>query len=257
MQISLRQWRRWTGLSFAIILSIAVAAPRARADAPFYTDDPVFSSNWEIKAGITGEHKSGSSRATHVLDWNYAVVPNVRLNLTTYVTRVSPMGRGSQSGYGDTEFKIKWRFLDEDKSGARPALGIAPKVFIPTADASRGLGDGVWRFQVPLLFGKSAGRWYHFAEAGYQWALAPTVSNTAYGGAGTIYSFTDRFALGTELFGSISTQNRNDRQLLTTVGVIYTINAHWQLKASVSHKLRDTSRSGTDSAGVFYVVWNF
>ena len=29
--------------------------------------------------GFTGEHKSGGDNFTEVLDWNYDVVPNVRL----------------------------------------------------------------------------------------------------------------------------------------------------------------------------------
>ena len=240
-----------------VLGGFAAVAPRARADSPFYTDDPVFSPGWEIKMGLTGEHNSGGSVLTEVLDWNYAVVPSVRLNLTTYTKHIWPEGGGHHFGYGDTEFKVKWRFLDEDMKGWRPALGIAPKVFIPTADDSRGLGDGVWRFQVPLQFGKTVGRWYHFAEAGYQWAFDRSAADVVYGGAGTLYSFTDHFALGTEFYNFIPTRGSSSWQPLTTLGAVYTFNEHWALKASISHTLRDTSRGGPNPSGVFYVVWNF
>ena len=253
--------RNLTGLrrifwSLALGGSCAIA-PSARADTPFYTDDPEFSPGWEIKAGFTAEHNSGGSELREVLDWNYAVEPHVRLNLTTYTKNLWPEGGSPEFGYGDTEFKVKWRFQDEDKDSGLPALGFAPKVFIPTADENRGLGDGVWRFQLPLQYGQTVGKWYNFAEVGYQWAFAPTASDLIYGGAGTLYSFTDHFALGTELFSTVPTDRSRDWQLLTTLGAVYTFNEHWALKASLSHTLRDTARGGPNPSGVFYVVWNF
>ena len=66
------------------LAAAAMLALPARADSPFYTDDTNFSPGREIKMGFTGEHNSGSDAFNEVLDWNYAVVPNVRLNLTTY-----------------------------------------------------------------------------------------------------------------------------------------------------------------------------
>ena len=181
----------------------------------------------------------------------------MRLNLTTYTKNIWPAGGGHEFGYGDTEFKIKWRFLDENTNSWLSAIGIAPKVYFPTADKDRGLGDGVWRAQLPLQFGKTIGRFYNFAEAGYQMAFKPHVSDVAYYGIGMLYSFTDHFALGTELFGNISTNDRNNWQLLTTLGVVYTFNEHWAIKTSISHTLRDTARGGPNPSGVFYLVWNF
>ena len=80
-----------------------------------------------------------------------------------YTKHVRPAGGPREFGYGDTEFKVKWRFLEEDPHGSRTALGIAPKVFIPTASENRGLGDGVWRFQLPIQLGKTMGPWFNFA----------------------------------------------------------------------------------------------
>lgn len=240
-----------------LIGGLAVNPPEARADSPFYTDDPLFSPGWEIKAGLTGEHNAGGSQLSEVLDWNYAVVPNVRLNLTTYTKHVRPIGGRHEFGYGDTEFKMKWRFLEENPSAARPALGIAPKVYIPTANQNRGLGDGVWRFQLPIQLGKTMGRWYHFAEAGYQWAFDRTATDVVYGGAGTLYSFTSHFGAGVELYQFAPTQAYGNWQLLTTLGAVYTFNEHWAIKTSLSRTLRNPNRGGSNPSGVFYVVWNF
>ena len=248
-----------TGLRkiFWAVALTATLSLSARADSPFYTDDPNFSPGWEIKMGATAEHNSGGDILTEVLDWNYAVVPNVRLNLTTYTKHHWPSGGTDAFGYGDTEFKIKWRFLDEDPKSWRPAIGIAPKVYFPTAETAHGLGDGVWRFQIPLQFGKTVGKWYHWGEAGYQWAFDETATDMAYAGIGTLYNFTPHFALGTELFGNVPMDTKKEWNVLTTLGAIWTFNEHWSVKASVSHALRDAQHGGPAPSGVFYLVWNF
>jgi hypothetical protein len=92
----------WSVGVYAVALS---TAPKVRADSPFYTDDPNFSPSWEIKAGFTGEKNAGGSVMTDVLDWNYAVVPNVRLNLTTYGKHCWPKGSPSEFGYATPSSK--------------------------------------------------------------------------------------------------------------------------------------------------------
>ena len=132
------------------------AAISARADSPFYTDDPEFSPGWEIKYGFTAERNSGGNVWTApILDVNYAIVPRVRLDLTLAGRILEPTTGPSVFGFADTEFKVKWRFLDADTNSWLPSIGIAPKVFFPTSDKDRGLGDGVWRAQLPLQFGKT------------------------------------------------------------------------------------------------------
>jgi hypothetical protein len=164
------------------LILIAVAPGTARADAPFFTDDPVFSPSWEIKAGVSGGHNASGTQLTEVLDWNYALFPSLRLNLATSTKHVRPAGDGHAFGYADTELKIKWRFLDEE--GLSPALGIA-------------------------------------------------------------------------LFGRAPIDDPGGWELLTSLGIIHTFNAHWQIKASVSHRLRDTPRGGPSPASVVFLVWNF
>lgn len=250
--------RNATGLK-RVFWSLALlgVASQAQADSPFYADDPNFSPGWEIKLGSTGEHNTGGTTIAEVLDLNYAIVPSVRLDLTLSTKSFRSAGARDQFGNGDTEFKIKWRIQDEDEKGTRIAWGIAPKIFFPTADAGRGLGDGVLRFQLPVQFGKTVGKWYHFGEAGYQWAFDSSASDVAYGGAGTLYNFTEHLALGTELYSFIPTKQTSDWQLLTTLGFIYTFNPHWAIKTSISRNLRAASHGGPNPSGVFYVVWNF
>ena len=249
-----------TGLKkvFWVFAFATFAAAAARADSPFYTDDPEFSPGWEIKYGFTAEHNTGGNIWTApVLDLNYAVLPRVRLDLTLAGRFLEPATGPSVFGFADTEFKVKWRFIDENTNNWLAAIGIAPKIYFPTSDKDRGLGDGVWRAQLPLQFGKTIGRFYNFAEAGYQMAFKPHVSDVAYYGIGTLYTLNPHWAVGTELFAYTPMLDKKNYQVLTTLGVVYTFNERWALKASISRTLRDESRGRPNSSGVFYLVWNF
>ncbi len=192
-----------------------------------------------------------------MLDLNYAVVPKVRVNVTLAGRIIDPKTGPIIGGFADTELKIKWRFVDADTHSWLPSIGIAPKVFFPTSDKDRGLGDNVWRAQIPLQFGKAIGRFYNFAEAGYQMAFSQQTTDVAYYGIGTLFTLDSRWAVGTELFGYTPIDDTSNHQLLTTLGVVYTFNANWSIKASISRTLRDESRGGPNPSGVFYVVWNF
>ena len=242
------------------IAGILTLAPqdRVRADSPFFTDDPLFSPGWEIKLGAFSEHNAtGNAWAGPILDINYAVVPTVRLDLTIAEISGDPDKGERATGFGTTDFKVKWRFLEEDPQGWLPTMSIAPKVTLPTASRTDGLGDGVWRAQLPIEFGKTVGNWYHSAEAGYQCALDDNASDVAFWGVATLYNINKHIAVGTEIYGLTPVDQSENTTLATTLGVIYTFNANWSLKASISQSLRDDSKPGPNPAGVFYVVWNF
>ncbi len=50
---------------------------------------------------------------------------------------VKPEGEGSHYGYGDTEFVVKYLFVQETKY--IPQIGTFPLIEIPTGDVTRGL----------------------------------------------------------------------------------------------------------------------
>lgn len=257
-RVNIKGWKR---IFWCIVWGAAISlacATSARADSPFFTDDPLFSPGWEIKLGMAAEHnRDGDVVTGPILDINYALVRTLRLDLTMAGAGLNPDSGPAVYGFGTTDFKVKWRFLEEEPSGWRPALSIAPKVTIPTARTDRGLSDGIWRAQLPVELGKNVGNWYHFAEAGYQWAFDRSASDVAFWGIGTLYNLNKHFALGMELYGLIPLEQSGTHTSATTLGAIYTFNDNWSLKASISHSLRDEDQPGPRPGVVFYVVWNF
>src|SRR5450631_4009012 len=103
------------------------------AGPPYDTDDPqpVDFHHWELYCSTYGLKNSMFSMGTlpHI-EINYGVLPNVQLHI------VSPMSFNTVSegktkyGYGDTEFGIKYRFVNQDSGNFQ--IGIFPILEVPT-----------------------------------------------------------------------------------------------------------------------------
>ena len=100
-------------------------------------------------------------------EFNYGVVPNGQVHIIAPLTFDSPAGGRSQFGYGDTELGFKYRFIDEDKNGARPMIGVYPLIELPTGNESLGLGAGYTRAYFPIWIQKSFGDWTTYGGGGY------------------------------------------------------------------------------------------
>jgi hypothetical protein len=72
----------------------------------------------------------------------------MHLHLIAPFQYVKPKGGDSHYGYGDIEFGIKFRFIQESEKV--PMVGTFPLVLFPTGDSDKGLGNGllaVWERQ--------------------------------------------------------------------------------------------------------------
>ena len=233
-------------------------AGSARAGAPFLTDDPGFvAQGWEIRPQASYEDNVNGIIETGALDLNYTIVPTLKLNLTLAEKRIDPVGGPSISGFTDTDFKFKWRFLEEDPNGWRPAMSIAPNVTFPTASSRDGLGDGVWRYKFPVQIGKTLGNYYTFSEFGYQWAASSRASDQVIYGVAVQRPWTPALTVGIELNGSAPSDSLRDYGLIANFGAAYVINDHVQLLGSVGRTVRDTDRGGPETLAQIFLQFNF
>lgn len=230
----------------------------ARAGAPFLTDDPGFvAQGWEVRPQASYEGNVNGIIETGALDLNYTIVPTFKLNLTLAEKRIDPVGGPSVSGFADTDFKFKWRFLEEDPNGWRPAMSIAPNVTFPTASSRDGLGDGVWRYRLPVQIGKTFGDYYTFGEFGYQWAASSSASDQVVYGVAVQRALTPALTVGIELNGSAPPESWRDYGLTANLGAAYVINDHVQLLGSIGRTVRDTDRGGPETLAQIFLQFNF
>jgi hypothetical protein len=168
---------------FCRILGAALWAFPASAIAgpPYRTDDPepVELQHWEFYTFTTGTHVTGdTSGVGPAFEFNYGIIPNGQLHIVAPTAFDSPAGGPTLFGFGDTELGFKYRFIEEEKDGARPQVGIFPMLEIPSGNHDRGLGAG-YNFNKNDTFGDKD---YWF----FGWLLQKKI--------------TDKLTLGAEIF---------------------------------------------------------
>src|SRR4051794_9181206 len=124
------------------------------------TDDPGTPGNgkWENNLAIIFEHRPNEwSIDAPGVDLNYGWGDHIQLTLQTSVALLKRSDHGASGGLGGTEAAVKWRFLDEEKSGVD--VSMFPRILFNLAQSSvrRGLADDGTRFQIPFQAAKKFG----------------------------------------------------------------------------------------------------
>ncbi len=168
---------------------LGVISIPALAGPPFRTDDPqpVDYQHWEFYVASMQQIDNDQTSATlpH-FEINYGVVPDVQLHL------VAPLGYvhdadATHYGYSDTEFGIKYRFVEETETA--PQIGIFPLVELPTGDENKQLGTGKVQAYIPIWIQKSWGNWTTYGGGGFWYNPVPDQKNWIFTGWELQYRF--------------------------------------------------------------------
>lgn len=187
---------RWFG-----VLLIAAFLPQAgRSGPPFKTDDPqpVDFHHWEFYLASQQEFaQHGTSATLPHIEVNFGAFQNVQIHV------VAPMGYvrtgdGEAYGYSDTEFGVKYRFLEESDNS--PQIGIFPLIEIPTGDAAKQLGAGSLQAYLPVWFQKSWGKLTTYGGAGFWYTPGTENQNWLFAGWEAQYDFSEIVTVGGELY---------------------------------------------------------
>lgn len=233
-------------ISLSIVFwSIFVVVPKiSLAGPPFVTDDPetVEYQHWEVYLAAQYKHDrdEDSSTLPH-LEINYGLMPNVQIHLIAPLIYVKPEGEKSQYGYGDTEFGVKFRFIQE--TDYIPQVGIFPMVEFPTGDSADGLGNGKAQYFLPVWLQKSWGLWTTYGGGGY-W-INPGEGNKDWWQFGWLIqrSINSTLTLGTELYYKTASTEDGEGATGYTVGAVINITENHHILLS----------AGQDIAGPNYL----
>ena len=106
-----------------LVLLFLLSTQIVYAGPPFNTDDPepVDFKHWEYYISSINNRQSGvwSGTAPH-FEINYGIIPNVQVHLLMPLNYNYSRGHGSGYGYSETEFGLKYRFVQETKNSSRP-----------------------------------------------------------------------------------------------------------------------------------------
>jgi hypothetical protein len=207
------------------------------------TDDPGTPGpgKWENNIAIAFEHRPHETAYDlPAIDLNYGVGEHIQLTLQGGPVLLKRSGHGLIGGLGGTEAAVKWRFLDEEKSGFDASM--FPRVIFNITQSSvrRGLAEDGTRFQIPFQVAKTFGRFHADAEFG---PLAATLgrSEWIYGIVGGV-ELAKRTMLMAELHGT-SRMNFTRDVLTVNVGLRHQLSEARILIASIGHELRDPDQA--------------
>lgn len=214
-------------LGVLVSLALAGAAMPAIAGPPYLTDDPVptDTGHWEIYTFAAGEGQRADLDANAGLDLNYGPVKDVQLTATLPLSFEHDMPDGWRNGTGDLELGLKYRFLDDKKSGISAA--IFPRVILPTSSLETGERT---RLLLPLWVGKDLGEGTSlFGGGGYE--LSPGSGNRNFwqGAIALTQDVGKRLSIGAEITRQGPDTDGGTAQTRAGVGSIFKLSTHYAL----------------------------
>ncbi len=205
---------------------------------PMITDDPGTPGpgKWEINLAIAFEHRPGeTSFDAPGIDINYGVGDRIQLTLQGGPVLLKRSDHGAIGGLGETEAAVKWRFIDDQKTGI--TVSMFPRIIfnISHSAARRGLAEEGTRFQIPLQFAKA----FPGFDLGLEWGpLVGTVGPAQWlYGIVVAIDVSKTAAIMAELHGTSRT-NFADDELAVNVGIRQKLNGHCVFIGSLGHELR-------------------
>jgi hypothetical protein len=235
----------------SLISSLAMAGPPFRTDDP----EPVDYQHWEFYTFTTGSHVSGdTSGVGPAIEFNYGLIPNGMLHIVAPMAFDIPAGGPNQFGYGDTELGFKYRFIEQDKNGARPSIGIFPLVELPSGDQDKGLGAGHASVFLPVWIQKDFGDWTTYGGGGYWFNQNNSYGDKDYWFFGWLLQrkVTEKLSIGGEIFYQTADTVDGVDSTGFNIGIIYDFNEHNHLLASAGTGLQNASTTNLYS---WYLGW--
>jgi hypothetical protein len=236
-------------LAVAVWLIAGIA--RGQGGPPMITDDPGTPGDgkFEINLAIAFERRPNETAVdSPAIDINYGVGDRIQLTLQGGPVVLKRREHGLIGGLGGTEAAVKWRFVDNQRTGV--TMSMFPRVIfnISRSAPRRGLAEDGTRFQIPIQIAKA----FTNFDLGFEWGpVASTVgpSEWLYGIIVSVDA-TKTTALMAELHGSSRTNFSQD-ELAANFGIREKLNDHCLFIGSLGHELRSPeARAWIGYAGV-------
>jgi len=235
----------------AMLSAILAVSAHAQGGPPLVTDDPDTpgNGNWEINAAIIGaKHQRHWDLAAPDLDINYGWGDHVQLKVdVSWASEDSEHDR-RMSGFGATDFGVKWRFVDQERAGF--ALSVYPQLLtnLSPSSAARGLTTNNREFLLPIEIATESGEFKFDAEVGRNFIQRGSDAWVA--GVIVAHPCGPNLECGFELHGVLT-----ERQLepLVNFGVHWQIVKHVILLAAAGREFG----AGTESSQGFLFYFGF
>ena len=160
--------------ALAVVLCLGPAPSSfAQGGPPMLTDDPGTPGNGVLESNFAYlEQRTRQERLRsfpHV-DFNYGLGDHIQLKYETgWLFADTPEGGGVKSGVDDSLLGLKWRFLDQERSGFDMSVYPQLQVQNSTGSVARGIAEPGPNLFLPLEVGYNFGKTKLIGELGYQY----------------------------------------------------------------------------------------
>jgi hypothetical protein len=156
----------------AVVFLNPVPASFAQGGPPMLTDDPGTpgAGAWEINIAYQEQRtQEDRLRSFPHLDFNYGLGERVQLKYETGWLFTSVPGGGVTSGLDDSLLGVKWRFLDQERSGVD--MSVYPQLQLESSSDSvaRGIAEPGPNLFLPIEIAHDFGKIRLVGEIGYQY----------------------------------------------------------------------------------------
>jgi len=223
------------------------------AGPPFITDDPepVEFKHWEYYISSIGQYQKNlySGTLPH-FEVNYGLISNVQVHLILPINYNYINNRTFQSGYADTEFGIKYRFVQETDN--MPQISTFPIVEIPTIKDSR-FSNGKTQLYLPIWIQKSWNKLTTYGGAGYWINPGTNNKNWIFAGWEIQYDFSKLLTLGGELYYYTATTTDSRSSVAFNLGGFINFSEKVHIIFSFGHNLTNDNFF-TSYAGLLWTI---
>ncbi len=230
----LYKYRKYTISLFLLILSVS---QYCLGGPPFLTDDPVpvpFR-HWEyyISSINTFQHDVWSGTSPH-FEANYGLFRNMQVHLLLPVNYLHFRHQTTKFGYADTEFGIKYCFLQETDN--HPQIGTFPIIEIPTVRNDE-FSNGRVKIFIPVWIQKTWNRFTTYGGAGYSINPGPESKNAIFTGWEAQYDFSKVVSLGGEIYFQSADEAGSKSVTAFNIGGYINLSEEMHIIFSAGHSL--------------------
>jgi hypothetical protein len=227
-----------------VFLAICVlcATKPAKAQLPFYTDDPAVTPKGKLHFEFFNEYDAlqhpqfpNLRQNTANYKLNYGLPHDLELDIDApYLSIFRAAGVETASGVGDTNLGIKWNFRRGSQHSRVPALSTSFYVEFPTGNSRQQFGSGLTDYWLNFIAQEAlSDKTRVNANVGFLFAgntstgvlgIQTTRGHVYPGGLSLLHDFTPKLTLGGEIYGGVSDNAGLGRsQLQGMIGGQYTI----------------------------------
>lgn len=160
--------------AIAVVLSLSlVQSSFGQGGPPMLTDDPGTPGAGVLEINLSYiEQKNRLERLRNVphVDFNYGLGEQIQLKYeTSWLLSEAPDGGGTKSGLDNSLLGVKWRFLDEERSGLD--MSVYPQLQVENfnGSVSRGIAEPGPNLFLPVELARDFGKVKLVGEVGYQY----------------------------------------------------------------------------------------